>query len=440
MLKAIYIMAPSVLLLWSSVAVRAQGLTLDECVARACEANLQVQQQTLSVEQQQNTLQTTRFRYLPTVSGYASQSFNFGRALTIDNTYANQNTMSTSVGVQASLDLFDGLHTKRSKDVETLNLSREEATLSATKQDLALAVAQAYLQALYQQEMTAVSDSQLLLTEVQLGQKEALLSQGKAAQWQVLEARSLVAQDQMSLTQAQGNLDLAMLDLRQLLEMTDDTLQIAAPDEGWLDESRRFMATTTARDVYEASLGGRADIQAKQLAVQSAERQIKLAKSDHIPTLSLSASVGTNYYHSSGMPNASFGDQFSNNLSESIGLNLNVPIFNKCATRNSVRSAKLAHEQQQLSLANDQKTLQKTVDQAYQNAVTAESTLASAEQALEAALASYDYTERRYQQGLANATDFAESRQQRVKALSQRLQAKYELIFRVKILQMYMGA
>lgn len=422
-------------LLASPAVVRAQALTLEQCIERACQANLQVHSQTLAVEQQTNTLQTQRLRYLPSVSAYASQQFGFGRALTIDNTYANQNTASTSFGAQAQLELFDGLSTKRGKDVETLNLRREEASLEAIRQDLALSVTQAYLQALCQAELSGVARRQLDLTRLQQTRKEALLAQGKAAQWEVSEARSLAAQDELSLTQALGNERLALLDLRQLLEMgPGDTLALTPPTAEGADT---LLDRISLDDLCRAALTGRADIAARQLAVDAAQGQVKLTKSGYIPTLSFSASVGTNYYHSSGYDNASFGDQMSNNLSENIGLNLSVPIFNKCATRNGVRSARLQVQQQQVGLESARKELVKAVEQAHTSALTARETLRSANVALLSAEDSYTLAAKRYENGLATATDFAEARQQRVQALSRQVQAKYELQLRVEVLRLY---
>lgn len=180
-------------------------------------------------------------------------------------------------------------------------------------------------------------------------------------------------------------------------------------------------------------------IKAAQYRVDGADRSIKIAKSSYYPQLSFSAGINTNYYATNGMENKSFSTQFDKNVSKSFSFNLSVPIFNRFSVRNRVRNAKVQKMASEWRLDQAKKDLYKEIQQAYYQAVAAESKYKSSNIALDAAEVSFKLMNEKYINGKANATQYNEARTNMLKALSDKIQAKYEYLFRTKVLDFYKG-
>lgn len=420
----------------AAVPVSAQTqLTLRQCIEMAYSQSNNIRRGELSVEQSKNELSTARYQRLPSVSAYVGQNFDFGRGLTVNNTYENKNTRNTSFSVSANMTLFSGFRITRNMEMQKLNLEAATADLEAAKDNLGINVASAYLQVLCAKEMAEAAHEQVGLSSEQLRLKVALRDNGKASDADVAQARSIVAQDEMNAVTADNDYNLALLDLSQLLEMeTPEGLIVSAPAE-----SEAASVLAGPEQVYQEALAGKASIKAAQAKVQSAEKQVDVAKSEYWPTLSLSAGISTGYFAVSGQDGDSFADQLDQNLDKSISLGLSIPIFNRFSTRNGVRSAKMNCTSTQIDLDNERKTLYKEVQQAYYNAVAAEAAYASSSSAAESADEAYKLAEAKYAQGLASATDFAEARTNRSSAISNNIKYKYEMVFRTKILDFYRG-
>lgn len=418
------------------VSAQEKAWTLSDCVNYAIEHNVTIRQREIIKEQRENDLSTAKGRNLPSVGAYVGQRFDFGRGLTINNTYENKNTRNTSFAVTAQMTLFDGLQSVNGVKVSRLNLAAATEDLQAAKEDIGIQVAQAYLQVLSAKEVAAAAAEQAELSRTQLARKEALLKNGKTSEAEVYAARSLVAQDEMTAVKADGDYNLALLDLSQLLELgSPDSLNVAQPDT-----SDILAEIALPDEVYGEALTAKASIRAAQVRSECAEQQIKVARGGYSPTLNLQADVSTGYYGVSGQDVDSFGDQISNNLNKSIALSLNIPIFNRFATRNGVRDARLTYTSSLVELEDTRKKLYKEIQQAYYNAIAARATYESSVAASESAEAAFRLADGKYAEGLSSSTEYAEARTNRLTALANKIQYKYNLIFRVKILDFYRGS
>ena len=203
-------------------AVSAQAVTpwsLDSCITYAIDHNLSVKQSKLNHYNGQLQLTEAKDAFLPTVSGYASESFSFGRGLTSENTYADRNTSSTSLGAQLSLPIFQGLRASRRVAYAKASLAQLLEETEATKDNITLQVIAQYLQVLYTRELVGVAEGQLAISELELKRREELYNAGRIPELDLTEARSQLAQDKLSLVNSQGEARLALLDLAQLLEL-----------------------------------------------------------------------------------------------------------------------------------------------------------------------------------------------------------------------------
>ncbi len=410
-------------------------MTLSQCIDYAISHNISIKRYSNTVEQQKVQLSTSRNSRLPDLTAGASQNFNFGRGLNSDNAYVNRNTQSTGLNLQTSVPLLTGGRIPNEIAMNKLNLQAATADLEHAQQSIALQVAAAYLQAVYAAEVVKVQETQVAFAKVQEDRLTKLFQAGKSAESEVVEAQSQVAQDEMQRTQAICDQKLAMLDLSQLLELpSPDSIAIVSP-EG--DASA--VLPPLPDQIFAAAEGIKPEIQAEKLRLQAAEKNIRVAKAALYPTLSLGAGLSSEYYKTSGFETQSFSKQMSDNFSKSIGLSLNIPIFNRLATRNAIRQAKLQQSAQALQLDETKKTLYKEIQQAYYNAVNAQSKYQSALVAQKAAEVNLNMMTGKYENGRANATEFEEAKTKRTKAANTCLQAKYEYILRMKIINFYQG-
>ena len=414
-----------------------EAWSLEKCIDYAIEHNLTVKQQEAARDKNAIDLNTARWSRLPDLNGSASHSFNFGRSLQSNNTYQSINTQSTGFSVSTSIPLFTGMQIPNAVALSKLNLQAAVEDLNKAKEDISIQVTSAYLQVLFNQELAKVAHDQAALSKEMLAQKEAFFRNGKASESEWLEAKARVAQDRLSAVQADNSLSLALLDLSQLLELpSPDNFRIAAPD---VKMERLEKGLTSPADIYNQAVLTKPAVMAAMYRLQGAAKSVKIAQSAWYPQLSFGAGLSTNYYKMSGRENARFRTQLRDNFSQYVGFSLSVPIFNRLSTRNKVRSARLDQTTLAWKLEETKKSLYKEIQQAYYNAANSRTQYYSSETAQEAAESSFELMKKKYINGKANATEYNEARTNWMKALSDCIQAKYEYLFRTKILDFYKG-
>lgn len=420
-----------------SLAILAGGpWTLSDCIDYALQHNLSVRQSEINVQQKEIDLNTAQGRRLPGVSASAGENISFGRGLSSDNTYESGNTASTSLGIGADITIFQGFDIKNAVKAGKLNLAAATADLEKARDDIRVAVAQAYVQILYDKEMLEVARNQVAVDSLLLVRMEAMKASGMASASEVAAQQSTLAQGRLSATQAEGNLSLAILDLSQLLELeSPEGFTVEVPDESSLG----IRLLPKPEDVYLEAVERKAVVQSESLRLESAKVSIDRAKGAFMPSLSLNGGVGSNIYYSSKAQSASFGKQLGDNFSPYLGLQLNIPIFSRFSTRNQVRSAELSYTNQQIQLESVKKSLYKDIQQAYYNAVAAQAQYVSSREAAKSAETSFNLTREKYENGKANMAEYNEARGRWLEAESNYLQARYKSVFQSKILEFYRG-
>lgn len=408
---------------------------LQKCIEYAIEHNLSIKQQEATRHQSEVELNTAQWSRLPNLNGNVGQSFNYGRALQADNTYGNRNTANTNFSLGTNIPLFTGLQIPNNIALAKLNLKAATEDLKKAKEDISIQVASYYLQALFNEELAKVAQNQVKLSKEQLDRKVAFFKNGKASEAEVYEAKSRLAQDEMSAVQADNNYRLALLDLSQLLELpTPEGFTIVAPPT---EEVTGQLSLPD--EVYSQAMTNKPSIKAAQYRLEGADKSIRIAQSGYYPQLSFGAGLSTNYYKMSGIETASFNSQWRQNFNKYLQFSLSIPLFNRFATRNRVKSARIQKNALQWRLEESKKTLYKEIQQAYYNALAAEAKYRSSQSASEASEASFKLMSEKYANGKATATEYNEMRTNWMKALSDHIQARYEYIFRSKILDFYKG-
>ena len=413
--------------------------TLRECCDYAVEHSIPIKQQENQRRQQEIQLSNSKNSRLPDLSASLNQNFSFGRGLTADNTYTNTNTSSTSLQLGASMPLFTGFQIPNQIKLNQLNLESATADLEKAKNDIRMQVAQAYVQILYDMEISDVAHRQIEIDSMQVERLQAFVANGKASESELSQQRATLANSHLVATQADNNTRLAILSLTQLLELpTPDGFSVVRPELA--DVSADIAASIPSPDIiYAEALGIKPEIAAQQLKLKGTEYNIKIARAGYYPTLSLSGGLGTNYYTTSGFKSDNFSTQLKNNFSQYIGLNLNIPIFNRFQTRNSIRTAKIGRENQQLQLDNTKKTLYQEIQKVYYNALNALSKEQSSLEAVKSTQTAFNLMQAKYENGKATITEFNESKNTYLKSESDLVQARYEHLYQQALIDFYRG-
>ncbi|MDR2027584.1 MAG: TolC family protein [Prevotellaceae bacterium] len=443
-MKKLFIVATLISVLCRPFAGHAQTdkWTLEKCISHALEHNITVKQLELQRQSSEIDLNTARNSRLPNLNSSASQNWNFGRTQIQSGLYENQNQSNTSFSISSSVPLFTGFRIPNEIAKNELDLQAAMKNLEKAKDDLSLNIASLFLQVLFNRELLKVNEEQLAFTKYQVERTKELVRYEKAPASQLSDIESQAASDEVAVVQARNNLELALLELKQSLELEQTVeFDVSIPEIGDILTEGPAGSIQSPQTVFENAVQIRPAVKEQELRVASAEKTLKIAESGYYPSLNLNAGYGTNYFFLYGRnyTNRTLSEQLKNNGSEYIGLSLNIPIFNRYSVRNQVKSARLNIENQQLVLENTKKTLFKEIQTAYQNAVAAQEKYRASEKAIAAASESFDAANVKYENGKSTVFEFNEAKTRLLKSQSEAIQAKYEYVFRRKILDFYNG-
>lgn len=420
-------------LLTGGVNAKAEDWTLQQCIDYALEHNIDIKLRQQDVATGNLQVSEGKHAFLPQLNANASQSFNFGRGLTSENTYANRNTSNFQVGASFSLPIFSGLRNSRTLEQAKLNLRQITWQLEQARDNVTLNVIAQYLQVLYNKEVEATAASQVELSNHELARRRSLASAGKIAEVEVLEAEAQLAQDKLTLVNAKNDYALALLELTQLLQLeTVDNFEVVP-----LDGEDPLIPS--AMTVFQTALETNSGVKAAESYIDAAQAGISVAQTGYIPTLSFNGGVGSSYYKLNGMDNLSFRKQMRENYSTYFGFSLNIPIFDALNTRTSVKRARVQYISAQLQAEQVKSDLYKSIQQAYVQATGAREKYLTAQTSCESAQISFDAMVEKYNIGRATSTEFEQSKTNLFSSQIQLIQAHYEYLLRYRILHFYQG-
>lgn len=409
--------------------------TLERCIKYAQEHNITLKQQEGQTRQRSLDVSTAKNARLPDLNGSASENVSFGRGLTMDNTYANKTTSSTSLTLSTSVPILTGGRIPAQQRLARLNLEAATADLAKARESIALQVAAAYMQVVYGEALVAVARRQVGIDSLQVERLRAMLAVGKASRAELAQQEAAMAQSQLTLTTTENDRQLSLVSLSQLLELpTPDGLQVVIPAT-----EIKSSPVPSPDAIYAEAVGIKSEIAAEQLRLHSSEQSIRLARAALYPQLSFGGSLSTSYYKTSGIVGEGFGKQLKNNFNQGIGLSLSIPIFNRLSTRNSIRSARIDSENQRLALENAKKALYKEIQQAYYNTVAADARLTSCHSALTSSEEAFTLMKAKYENGKANITEFNESKNNLLKAESDLERTRCECLYQRALIRFYQG-
>lgn len=412
--------------------------TLEECIKYAIDNNIQIKQQSLQTEIQKNSLDLARLKLVPTLNGSGSHDYSFGRALD-QNTYQfyNQTLQSDYFYLGGATPVFNGLQNYNSIRKNKYLVLASEQDLQDISDNVALNVALGYLQILLNKELVAANENQLNITMQQIEKTKKLVDAGSVAKGTLLQIEAQAAQEDLSLINTKNLLETSYLNLTQFLELkTPGGFEIEVPV---IIVDPNSVISGNLDEIYKVAEENRPEIKSSQMRLLASEYDLKIAKGARSPRLSLNYSVNTRYTYISGSANESFNTQLKNNRNSGIGLSMNIPILNGWQVNKNISNSTLSVENSQYSLEGTKKQLYKSIQQAYTDALAALKKYNASIKAVSSTEESFRYTEQKFNVGMVTPVDYNAGKTQLLKAQSDMSQAKYEYIFKTRVLDFYKG-
>jgi outer membrane protein len=413
--------------------------SLEECIKYAIENNIQIKQQAIQTAVQKNSLELSKFQLLPSLNGQASHSYSFGRALD-QNTYQffNQTLQSDYFYLGGSMPVFNGLQNYYSIQKNKYQVLASEQDLKDISDNVALNVALVYLQVLLNKELVAANENQLNITLQQIEKTKKLVDAGSVAKGNLLQIEAQAAQEELSLITMKNQLETSILTLTQFLELkTPAGFEVVVPE---INVDANAIVTGNIDEIYAIAEKNRPDIKSSELKLTASQYSLKVAKGGRSPIVSLNYSLNSRYTYLSNVPGIqSFNTQLKNNKNSGVGLTLNIPILNGWQVNKNISNSKLNVETSQYNLEGTKKQLYKSIQQAYTDAVAALKKFNVSIKAIASTEESFRYTEQKFNVGMVTPVDYNAAKTQLLKSQSDMAQAKYEFIFKTKVLDFYKG-
>ncbi|NNG08815.1 MAG: TolC family protein [Arenibacter sp.] len=425
-----------------SMTAQEKKWTLEECVYYAVENNLTIAQYELDLENAQIDKSDAIGDMLPNFNMNARISGNSGLVLDQSRNQQVSGTVTTaSGGFGSSVNLFDGLRNIHRLNRAKLNALANQYRLDNLKDDIMLAVANAYLQVASNKESLKVFRAQYAVTEQDLARTEELVAAGVVPKGDLLEIQATAANQEQQIVNGENQVLLARINLAQLLQITDyENFDIAEED---FNIPPSDILKQSPKTIFNKALSFRNDIKFSMSNVDLAIKDLQIAKGAVYPTLGAFFNYGTQYSSEFRNPatleRIPFTDQLYLTDGIAYGLQLNIPVFNGFSVKNNIKRAKIGVDRSRLQLEQDKLDLENNINQAYVDVKSFSKAYEAAQKTLDARRLAYNYSKERFEVGLMNAFDFSQAQSRVDNAEAELIRTKYDYIFRVKVLEFYFG-
>ena len=423
------------LLIGFQLSAQTKKWTLEECVDYAIKNNISVKQSELDLKTSDIEKLEAVGGFLPTLNANANYSINTGASINpVTNQFQNETFKSFSAGANSNITLFNGLANWKTLQRTKLNKIANSYRLDKMKDDIALSVANSYLQILFNKEQLKVQKNQNLITKENIKRTQELIEAGTLPAGDIYELQATDATQQQQIISTENALLISKIALCQTLlleeyatfDISDEIIDL--PMSNVTNETQEAILTKAKESVK--------DVKIAMSNVDIAKKDVSISRSSYLPTLSGFFGYNTRWAESTPF---NFADQLSLFDGTAIGLQLNVPILNGFATRGRVQRAKINQERSEFQLKQAELDLERNVYQAYNDVINAKKSFEAAQKTLEARKQSFNFSKERFDVGLMNSFDFSQASFAYENAQSDVLRTKYDYIFRTKILEFYFG-
>jgi outer membrane protein len=441
--------------------------TLDECIIYAHQNNLQIKRQELNSNISEAYYKQSKLSVLPNLNIGASKNLNYGRAVDpYTNDYITENTSSDGFYASSSVNIFNGLQTLNTIKLNKYSFLSSKHDVMKIKNDISVGIATAYLQILFCRELLDIAISQYEVTLLQVEKTRKLVEVGNSAKGELYQMEAQAANEKLNVTNAENQLKMAYLELTQLLDLdTVMNFDIYIPEDLQIDTSYVLKDVMT---IYNEALNNLPQIKSAEYALMSKEKSLAVQIGRRSPSLRLQGNYYTGYsstgarldldspyditvgyvggdvnqpvtalgYNTEDYP---YFDQIKDNAYKSISIGLNIPIFNQNQINTDISNARISAIDSKYALEQTKQILFKEIQQAHADAIASLEKYKSSTEAVKSNVEAFNYTQQKLDVGLVSSVDYNIAKNDLLKAQSDLVQAKYEYIFKTKILDFYSG-
>ena len=442
--------------------------TLEECINRAKEENLDIKQVKLSVLSSEQQQLQSKLSLFPSLNGGGSQGYNYGR--TVDpysNEFTTLNVKTNNFSLSSTVTLFSGFQNINKVKRDNYEYMAKKYDIEKVINDISITVATDFLQLLFNKELVIMAEKQLDISSQQEERISKLVNEGQLAKSSLLETRAQVASEQLQLVKAKSQKAIALLNIKQLLEIeANNNFEILVPANS-LPKQNKIPST---EEIYKSALEVFPNVKSAEYRLRSSDKSLAISRGGRSPRITINGSMGSGYsdartritgidslgmmpsgYQLSSGENVlmpildfnseitPFNQQLKDNFSQSLSFTLSIPLFNGWMTNSSIANAKIGVLSAKNDLQKTKNQLRKQVEQVRADVIAAEKQYEFAKKSAEALQESFTYNEQKFNEGMLNVYDYNDAKNKLIKAESDLLQAKYDYLFKVKILDFFMG-
>lgn len=425
------------LLVGLSASAQQKKWSLQECVDYALENNITILQGENSILNNEQNIDAAKGQFLPSVSGFVGHTLSLGNRELFPGQFVDRTDNSTNASISLNQTVFNGFRLTNLYKQSQLNLETSKLELNRIKDDISLNVVNAYLNVLFNIENLEIAKAQYSFSKKQLDQVRDLVDAGVQPQANVYDAEATLSSDLQSVTVAENNYELALLSLSQLLQLPYEGFEVEVIE---LDNPSSELMYNNASPIVSYALDNRYEIKVAQKNIENSALNTEISKSGYLPTVSFNYAFGSNVFFTNLIDTEdSFFNQLNNQKGHRFSLNVSVPIFSQFQNKTNVAKAKIQEENAQLNLKQAKLDVEANVQRAFTDAKAALRAYEAAKSSLQSQKIAFQNSQERYDIGAMNAFDLEQSRLRLVNAESSLVNAKYDFIFKTKVLDFYLG-
>lgn len=411
--------------------------SLQECVTHALENNITVQQGENVLLSNDQDIIAAKGNFYPSLSANINQGLTVGNVELFQGQFVDRTANTTNISLRVNQTIFDGFRNTIFYKQSLITKEVNEIDLIRIKDNISLNVVNAYLNALFNKENLEIAQAQYSFSAQQVEQVKNLVDAGVQPVANIYDAEATLATDEQGVTTAENNYTLSLLTLSQFLQIPFDGFDIQIIE---LDDPSEALMYTDIDPILNFAFENRPEIMRAQKVIESSELSTDISKSGYYPTVTFGYGFGSNVFFTNlSDTEAGFFEQLNNQKAHSFNLNVSVPIFSRLQNKTSVAKAKIDVENSKLNLAQAQLDLESTIQRAFTDAQAAFKTYQAAKKSLASQKLAFDNSQERYNIGAMNAFDLEQSRFRYINAQSSLVNAKYDFIFKTKVLDFYLG-
>ena len=410
--------------------------TLEQCVDHALDNNITILQAENSLLSSKQDIISAKGNFLPSINSNLSGGASLGNIEVFPGEFRDREFYSTSVGIGFSQSVFNGFRNINLLNQSKLNLERNQFELEKFKDDISLNVANTYLNVLFNKENLELAKLQVEFSEFQVNQVKTLVEAGSEPNSTLIETQATYSRDIQNLTIAENNHDLALLMLAQLLQLPFENFDVEVIE---IDTPSANLMYNDIAPILNYALQNRNEIKVAERDIDLAKLGTKISKSAYLPNVSMGYGFNASANFSNLTVDDELLDQLNVNKGHSINMNISIPIFNRNQTKAQVKKSKILEETTNLALEQAKIDLESTIQRAFTDARAALKSYEAAQLSLQSQEVAFQNSQERFIIGALNSFDLEQSRLRMINARSSLINAKYDFIFKTKVLDFYLG-